>query len=428
MVLQRSKYKGTLDKAKGVLRENTYTVKIKGKTYRRIIPSRSFYVHQWNWDSAIHAMATVFFDENLAFDEIRSLISGQWTNGMIPHIVFNPEEKLYFPDPEFWGTDKFAFSSGITQPPVLAIAILHVYKKAKNRRKAKEFLLEVLPKLLKYHNYLKKYRDPEGSGLLTLVHPWESGTDNSPRFDAYLSKINIKEIPSDVIQTVRKYRTDIKVGVKETRPRDEDYLRYIYLIDLYKKWGWDYKTIVKRSPFAIKDVFFSSIWAASNMALSQLIELSDSKSKASYFKNLAAQSKRAISESFNIKEPTIALFAPIFAGVESENKLDTIAKILITPKKFWSKFPVPSVSLDSLDFDSTRYWRGPSWPIINMFLIDGLSSKPTIRKNLLEKTMTLIKKNGFFECYDPKTGSPAGFPNFSWTAAIFIYLYYKYYL
>ena len=36
-------------------------------------------------------------------------------------------------------------------------------------------------------------RDPEKSGLITILHPWESGLDDSPSWDEPLSRINVKE-------------------------------------------------------------------------------------------------------------------------------------------------------------------------------------------------------------------------------------------
>src|SRR4051812_22107594 len=101
-------YNLSYKKAEKILKENTYSLILNGKKYRRIVPSKEFYVHQWNWDSATHAMGLVHIDEELAFDEIRSLLSGQWENGLVAQITFNPTEKKYFPGPEFWGTEKFA--------------------------------------------------------------------------------------------------------------------------------------------------------------------------------------------------------------------------------------------------------------------------------------------------------------------------------
>ncbi len=56
-------------------------------------------------------------------------------------------------------------------------------------------LREIYPKPLRWHRYLATARDPEGSGLVTIYHPWESGTDNSPRWDAPLRAVEAGEMP-----------------------------------------------------------------------------------------------------------------------------------------------------------------------------------------------------------------------------------------
>src|SRR5690348_13991562 len=38
----------------------------------------------------------------------------------------------------------------------------------------------VWPALLAYHQWLYTDRDPDGEGLVLLIHPWETGLDNTP--------------------------------------------------------------------------------------------------------------------------------------------------------------------------------------------------------------------------------------------------------
>jgi hypothetical protein len=57
-----------------------------------------------------------------AIKEIRSLLVGQWRDGMIPHILYHSGASDYFPDPDFWQTRgspnaPAMETSGITQPP-----------------------------------------------------------------------------------------------------------------------------------------------------------------------------------------------------------------------------------------------------------------------------------------------------------------------
>ena len=40
------------------------------------------YPAQWNWDSAFIALGYSYFNLNFAFKEIKTLLDGQWKNGM----------------------------------------------------------------------------------------------------------------------------------------------------------------------------------------------------------------------------------------------------------------------------------------------------------------------------------------------------------
>ncbi|KKQ51793.1 hypothetical protein A2865_03235 [Candidatus Woesebacteria bacterium RIFCSPHIGHO2_01_FULL_39_17] len=451
-----------LKKAGDILRDNLYEVKLNGKLFRRTVPSKEFYIHQWNWDSATHAMGLVYIDEQRAFDELESLVSGQWKDGLIAQITFNPKETKYFPGPQFWGTEEFAngdiVTSGITQPPLLAISFCHVYKVTRDNNLKTKLVTDILPAIIRYHKYLKKYRDPEQSGLLTVVHPWESGTDNSPRWDASLGAISLKEIPDEVKSLVNKYRSDDKLGDPKQRPGLEEYYKYMYLVWLFKNWKWDYNEIVRKSPFAVKDVLFNSLWCRANQLLSKLLRELENKKEAFLFYEWSEETKKALiglwdeeekvftdldvsrSKHERIYEDTIANFTPLWVGLKDENILDSLIDKLTDEKKYWSKVPVPTTPLDSTKFNLTKYWRGPTWPITNLFILEGLNSYQEtefqkLRDSIIESTIKMVKTNGFYEYYDPASGvarpdksgtSSLGFGSFSWTAAISMYLLNKY--
>jgi hypothetical protein len=115
-------------------------------------PAPDLYPHQWSWDSAFIAICYSHFNQSRAEKELRSLFKGQWKNGLLPHIVFNPKAKDYSPGPEFWQTDRSPdasrkpLTSGIIQPPVHSTAVLHVYEYGK-KKSALRFLKEMYPKL-----------------------------------------------------------------------------------------------------------------------------------------------------------------------------------------------------------------------------------------------------------------------------------------
>lgn len=70
------------------------------------VPTHGLYPFQWNWDSAITALGWMKSDESRAWQEIDVLFSGQWDDGMVPHILFHKDSTTYFPGPDVWGSDK----------------------------------------------------------------------------------------------------------------------------------------------------------------------------------------------------------------------------------------------------------------------------------------------------------------------------------
>ncbi len=74
-------------------------------------PDRVPHRHCWLWDSVFHALAIVEYNEELAKNALRAVISQQRRDGFIPHMS-NPTD-----------------SSDTTQPQVLCWGVWEVYKK-----------------------------------------------------------------------------------------------------------------------------------------------------------------------------------------------------------------------------------------------------------------------------------------------------------
>ncbi|HEX2739814.1 MAG TPA: hypothetical protein VHM69_05160, partial [Rubrobacter sp.] len=246
-------------------------------------PAPSLYPHQWSWDSAFIALGLAHVDNRRATDELETLFRGQWSTGKVPHIVFNPEAppKSYFPDAERWNSSDLSKdaptgprTSGLCQPPVHAIAVRRIWQTARGKdeervARARSFLGGNYPRLFSWHRYLATARDPEGSGLVTIYHPWESGTDNSPRWDATLDRISVGDVPAYT-------RYDLQhVSDPSHRPTDLEYDRFLWLLELLKRARYDEADIYERHPFLIKDVLFSAILVAANEALLEISEVVD---------------------------------------------------------------------------------------------------------------------------------------------------------
>ena len=203
-------------------------------------PAPRLYPHQWSWDSAVIAIGLAQVDLDRALRELETLFAAQWSDGRVPHIVFNPHAADYFPGAEWWAsasTSRHAprapATSGLIQPPVHALALLHIYRRATRTHpppapaggppspaaalqftsapsrepsrgpadgidergllagidergllaridergllaRIDERVRQLYPRVLAWHRYLAAPRDPHDDGLLVIYHPWES--------------------------------------------------------------------------------------------------------------------------------------------------------------------------------------------------------------------------------------------------------------
>ena len=84
--------------------------------------------------------------------------------------------------------------------------------------------------------------------------------------------------------------------------------------------------------------------------------------------------------------------------------------------------PVPSYDRYGFAFFPTRYWRGPVWVNINWLLMRSLQryGYEGQARRLRETIVSLCTDQGFYEYFDPTSGSGHGSDLFSWTAALFL--------
>lgn len=262
-----NKYQKHLEEAREILAKNW--------AGRHTKPSPHLYPHQWNWDSGFISVGYSRYIQKRAQQEIRTLFEAQWKNGMVPQIVFDLNALGgYFPEPDFWQAEKSGLvtkgklTSGITMPPVHATVCRSVFEHADDKKEAEYFLKEMYPKLKKSHEYFYTCRDPKEEGLVYIRHPWESGVDNSPTWDSPLKKIKVEKSSLPPYE-----RKDLSKGIpKEQRPTDEEYDRYVFLVDLFRRLNYDDSSINAECPFKVQDILFNSIL---NRANKDLIFISD---------------------------------------------------------------------------------------------------------------------------------------------------------
>ncbi len=135
-------------------------------------PNTDVYPWLWLWDSCFHAVVWAALDEpDRACRELEMAMSTIDATGFVPHMGYqlDPTRSV-----ELWGR---AGSSSITQPPMYGHAI------AELARAGIDIPGELVERARAGLGFLLESRARDESGLVRSVHPWETGCDDSPRWD-----------------------------------------------------------------------------------------------------------------------------------------------------------------------------------------------------------------------------------------------------
>jgi hypothetical protein len=405
-------------------------------------PAPRLYPHQWSWDAAFIAIGLAHHDPDRALREIEHLFDAQWRDGRVPHIVFDPRVPDYWPGPEFWAsaaTSELAprapATSGLIQPPMHAIAVWRILESAVGPERFHARVAALYPKLLAWHRYLAERRDPEATGLITVYHPWE-GTDNTPRWDAALLRLQMGKLAPYT-------RTDTSLVEAEERPTKTEYDRYLWLVALLRDARYDDETIQRAHPFLIQDVQCSAIFAAACASLERIAEFVGSAAVeraeiAAWRKRTTAAVTRSWDDDLGVvldfdlrtKAPirvstSAGLAVLLLPGLDPD--LAERAVLTALGPDFAGAaglaFPVVlSTALRSREFRPRAYWRGPAWPVVNWLLWWGLvahgMAAPAAALRRANLALLSRPAAGFAEYFEPFTGEPLGSLDQSWTAAV----------
>ena len=367
--------------------------------YQYTVPSPTAYPYQWFWDSCFHAIILNHLSCEDAKKEILSLLSKEFDNGMIPHMIYwKKSVRTTFPHIK-WGKHG---TSTLTQPPMIAYAVWEIFQKDNDLN----FIKAIYPDLYHFYKYLLTERDPHENNLIGIMNPDESGEDNSPRFDKLL------DLPA-------------------RHTRGENRKRRFKLIEQNIECNFD-APFCMRNFFWVKDVPFNSIMIKNLKLLANLAQKLGEEEDTAYFAKKAdditsAMRKLMLEDGIfwstygedyrKIKVKTWAIFAPLFAQIVTLDEAKKLVSLhLLNPAEFWTNFPVPSTSLDEPSFDPGGFWRGPTWIGTNWFVYKGLINYGFLKEaeEIRQASVALLQKSGFREYFNPLTGEGLGAENFTW--------------
>jgi Trehalase len=438
MVLTAKTPTVTRDKQDLLLRE-AVRVLLQNWHGHATVPSRTLYPHQWSWDSAFIALGLQHISAARAATELLSLFGGQWADGRVPQIVFNPAvpDDAYFPGPSVWRSSSVdghppIATSGIIQPPVHAVAAASIVPRLGER--GLHFAERAYRCLVDLNAYIRRRRTVSG-GLAVLVHPWETGLDNSPAWDHPLAAV-----PADHTLFETYTRRDVgHAGVGE-RPTNDDYARYIRLMLMYRDHGYDDDWVRAEAEFVVVDPTFNALWAWSELALADMARRlghDDNRHVAEAERITAAMVDQLWSDDRGLflardvrsgrllPERTVAGLIPLILPDLPSDVVDALVATA-TGEAFRvgasDVHGVPSFDLTDVRHEPRRYWRGPTWLNTTWLVARGLHvhGHHELARRMDDDLVGLVAKSGFREYFHPRTGRGHGTRSFSWSAALLI--------
>jgi len=347
------------------------------------VPNPATYPWQWLWDSCFHAVVWAHLGDERAAVELRSALSAQGPEGFVPHLRYGAGP---YPHVELWGRSE---ASTITQPPMYGHAVAELTRLGitvddelvDRARRGLTFLLE------------QRHRSP--GGLVELCHPWESGCDDSPRWDDALPGV----------RTLGAWFT-LKGSLVASCARTTN------------------GAPLHNPAFAVGSAGFSALvaWNAR-----ELVEVTGDDA----LRRCADELAEALDARWDPSLATWVDDGPTAEGSGRVRTLDSLLPSLVRPRPeafavlldpagFGAPCGPRGVHRAEPTYEPTTYWRGPAWPQLTYLLwVAATRSGDEATAGSLVRSMTAgASASGFAEYWEPDTGAALGAVPQTWSTLV----------
>lgn len=353
-------------------------------------PNTSVYPHQWLWDSCFHAIAWNALGDDRGLIELTSCFAAQLPNGFVPHMRYLTPNHDRGPSSE---------RSSYVQPPIYAHAAAVI---ARSGREVPDQLIDKIEAGL---DWLWRSRRDDKTRLLYIVHPWESGADDSPRWDDW---IGIDGYDRDAYRAIDRHLRDA------TR----------YDGDGVAVWS---------SEFVAAPAAFNAFAAH---AAFELDALRPSRGWADRGRDLAAAMDDVLWDSAeglwrdhaivgggdSVTIPTLdGVFGALVTA--DDDRARGALDQLTNADRFSTAYGLAYLPPSHEKFDADAYWRGPAWPQLNYlaYVAANRRGDEALVAQLAAVSKAGAEASGYAEFWNPLTGAGRGAIPQGWAALAAVY-------
>lgn len=347
------------------------------------VPNPTTYPWQWLWDSCFHAVVWAHLGDERAAVELRTALRAQDADGFVPHLRYGTGAQ---PHAALWGRTA---TSSITQPPMYghALAVL--------ARLGAEPDAELVERATRGLRFLLEQRRRTAGGLVELCHPWESGCDDSPRWDDVVPGGHSPAAWFDLKGSL--------VGAIERSPSGAP---------------------LHNPEFAVGSVGFSALVAWNALELAEV-------TGDGALRRAAGELAEAVDGRWDPEACTWVDDGPTEAGSGRVRTADALLPLLVRPRPeavatlldpaaFGAPCGPRGVHRDEPTFAPATYWRGPAWPQLTylLWLATNSVNDRTAAASLSRSMRSGVSASGFSEYWVADTGRGLGAVPQSWSTLV----------
>ena len=347
-------------------------------------PNAQVYPHQWLWDSCFHAIAWSSLGDERGVRELTSCFRAQLPNGFVPHMRYLEPNHLRGP---------LSDRSSFTQPPIYAHAA-RVLSQAGFAVDAR--LHESITRSL---DWLWQHRMLD-NGTLFICHPWESGADDSPRWDSWVGLAGYEH---------RAYSRHDAALVGQTEFDDAGaavWSRAFVAVPAA------FNAFAAHAAHELAALSGDGRWEARGRDLAAAMDEHLWDDDEGLWLDLAI-----VGGGGSVRVPTLD---GVFGALVTANaeKAERVLAQLVDERRFGSAYGLRYLPPGHPAYAANEYWRGPAWPQLNYMarLAAARWGRGDVVEAITAPSLRGAAESEFAEYWNAETGAGLGARPQGWAA------------